>query len=212
MEHYPKMHIRFPEAREEDLHKEMKRLANDPWFPQTHNPHGKPAGSDHFYFHHDAVGDELSSTLCIWRSEPGHWTVTGIIPDEGQINPIPIEHYKSMLTNFESNIAEPAATTVEGMTSIDISMCILEDYFSPQAVYLLKHFCKTSNQSDLGHHLDDQQKWMAFLLQAYDDDNNVHCDIFGRCLQTAQWWPEEGIKFLVSEYDFAMRLLEQSGR
>lgn len=212
MEHYPKMHIRFPPAREDDLHKEMQRLANTPWSPQAHNPHGKPAGSDHFYFHHDAVGDEPSCTLCIWRSEPGHWTVTGLIPDEGQVNPIPIEQYKSMLTSFDSNIAEPAAATVEGMTSVDISICRLEDYFSPEAVELLKYFCETSNQSDLGQHLDDQRKWMAFLLQAYDDNNDVHCDIFGRCLQTAQWWPEEGIKYLVSEYDFAMRLLEQSGR
>ncbi|MHC4474838.1 MAG: hypothetical protein ACYTEL_04290 [Planctomycetota bacterium] len=212
MEHYPKMDISFPPAREAELHKEMERLAHTPWSPQPYNPHGKPADGDHFYFHRDVVGDEPSCTVCIWRKEPGHWIVTTLVPDEGQVTPIPIDQYKKILTNFESDIAEAAAGSVEGITSIDMSLYRLEDYFSREAVKLLQHFCDTSNQSDLGQHLDDQEKWIAFLLQVYDDNNDVHCDIFGRCLQTAGWWPEEGIPILVSEYDFAMRLLEQSGR
>jgi hypothetical protein len=212
MEHFPQMHIRFPPAKEVELHKEMKRLANAPWSPQRYNPHGKPADSDRFYFHRDIVGDEPSCTVCIWRNEPGHWIVTNVVPDEGQVNPIPINQYKKILTNFESDIAEPAAEATEGITSIDISQYRLEDYFSHDAVKLLQHFCVTSNQSDLGQHLSDQEKWIEFLLQVYDDNNNVHCDTFGYCLRTTEWWPEEGIPRLVREYDFAMRLLRQSGR
>ena len=40
----------------------------------------------------------------------------------------------------------------------------------------------------------------------------VLSSIFGNCLKSAKWWPEEGICRLVREYDFAMRLLKQSGR
>ncbi len=212
MEQNPKMDIRFSLCREAELHEEMKRLANAPWSPQPYDPHGRPAGSGHFYFHRDMVGDEPSCTVCIWRSEPGHWIVKYLVPDEGQVNPIPIEQYKKILTNFESDIADPAAKTVEGITSIETSQYKLEYYFSREAVRLLQYFCDTSNQSDLGTHLDDQQKWIAFLLQVYDDNSNVHCDTFGKCLKTAEWWPEEGIRRLVDEYDFAMRLLKQSGR
>jgi len=212
MEHNPKMHIVFPPAKEEELHTEMQRLAQSPWAPQDCNPYGKPAGEDQFYFHRDISEDLPSCTLCIWRSEPGRWTITRITPDEGQAPSLSVEQYKMIVNEFDSKIAEPAATIVGGMSSIEISVCRLEDYFSPEAVRLLEHFCETSNQSDLGTHLDDQRRWMQFLLQAYDDGNDVHCDIFGRCLKNAECWPEEGIRYLVSEYDFAMRLLEQSGR
>ncbi len=212
MEHLPQMHIRFPPAKEAELHEEMKRLASVPWSSQPHNPFGKPADSDHFYFHRDNVNDEPSCTLCIWRNEPGHWIVVAIVPDEGQVHQIPIVQFKKILTNFESYIAEPAAEIVKGITSIDTSNYRLEDYFSPEAVSLLQHFCETSNQSDFGHHPSDQEKWMKFLLRAYDDNVDVHCDIFGRCLYTAVCWPEQYIPRLVSEYDFAMRLLRQSGR
>ena len=54
--------------------------------------------------------------------------------------------------------------------------------------------------------------WMNFLICAYDEGKNVHCDIFGKCLRASGWWPEDGIRDLVHEYDFALRLLRQSGR
>jgi len=212
MEHYPKMDIFFPQAREEELHEEMKRLARAPWSSQPHNPLGKPADSGRFYFHRDNVGDDPSCTVCIRRDKPGHWIVNNIVSDEGQVRKIPISQYKKILINFESEIAGPAAEYVEGYPSIGISQYRLEDCFSPEAVKLLKNFCETSNQSDLGTHLSDQEKWIAFLLWVYDDNSSVHCDIFGKCLQTAKWWPEKGIRILVNEYDFAMRLLKQSGR
>ena len=212
MEHYPQMHIRFPPAREAELHEKMKRLAKAPWSPQLYDPQGRPAVTGRFYFHRDIVNDEPSCTVCIWRKELGNWIVTNLVPDEGQINPIPIDHYKKILTNFESDIAEHAVGSVEGITSIDIDQYRLEDYFSREAVKLLQHFCETSNQTDLGTHLSDQEKWIAFLLQVYEDNSNVHCDIFRYCLQTAECWPKEGIRTLVSEYDFAMRLLEQAER
>ena len=212
MEHCPQMQIHFPQTKETELYEKMKQLARPPWSPQQHNPFGKPADSDRFYFHRDNVGDEPSCTVCIWRKEPGYWIVVSIVPDEGQVTQIPINQYKNILTNFESEIAEPAAETIEGITSIDTSQYRLEDYFSRESVKLLQHFCETSNQGDLGTHLSDQEKWIAFLLQAYDDGNEVHCDVFGECLKTAKWWPEEGISILVSEYDFAMRLLRQSSR
>jgi hypothetical protein len=167
----------------------------------------------HFYFHRDTIGDGASCTLCIRREKPGHWVVHAIVPDDGQEpNPIPVDQYKAMLSEFDSKIAEPAANDVQGMAAIEISRIRLEDYFSPKSVELLRRFCDTSNQSDLGTNLSDQEKWIAFLLSAYDERKNIHCDLFGGCLKNADWWPESGVSKLVSEYDFAMRLLKQSGR
>lgn len=213
MERYPQMHIRFPQAKEPELYEKMKQLAHPPWSPQQHDPHGRPAESGRFYFHRDRVGDEPSCTICIWRKEQCYWIVSNIVPDEGECHKIPIEQFKKILTNFDSEIASPAVEFVKGIPpQIDTSQYRLEDYFSRQAVKLLQHFCETSNQGDLGTDLSDQEKWMAFLLQVYDDGNEVHCDIFRYCLQAAKWWPEKGIPILVKEYDFAMRLLKQSGR
>ena len=211
-EHYPAMNIHFPPAREAALHAEMQRLATGPWTPQPHDAFNRPPQDGSFYFHRAVVGDHPSCTLCIRREKDGHWIVQTIVPDEGQPHQIPLAAYKAILNEFDSQIAEPAAQLVEGMTGIELSHYRLEDYFSQNAVGLLETFCQTSNQGDLGSHPSDQEKWMRFLLAAYDDGDEVHCDVFGNCLKTAEWWPEEDIRRLVHEYDFAMRLLQQSGR
>lgn len=211
-EHYQRINIHFPPARETEIHAEMKHRATSPWSPQVKDALGRPAEDGSFYFHRDVVSDEPSCTLCIRREKEGHWVVQAIVPDEGQINPIPLDVHKVILCEFESKIAEPAADCVQGMTSIELSKYRLEDYFSPQAVGLLDKFCATSNMSDLGSHPSDQEKWINFLLTAFDDGKDIHCDIFGKCLKTAGWWPEDEVWRLVNEYDFAMRLLQQSGR
>jgi hypothetical protein len=212
MKHRPLMNVQFPPAREDELHNEMKRRAKAPWSAQPFNPFGKEPQDGNFYFHRDIVGDEPACTLCIRRDKPGHWIIHAIVPDEGQPTPIPVQQYKKILSEFDSKIAEPATNSVQGIAAVEISEFRLEDYFSPKAEELLRRFCSTSNQSDLGTHLSDQEKWIAFLLCAFDEKKEVHCDIFGDCLRNARWWPEIGVSQLVSEYDFAMRLLKQSGR
>jgi hypothetical protein len=213
VEHRPLMNIYFSPCRENELHEVMKRQAIAPWASQTVNPFGKVPEEGRFYFHRDAVGDDPSCILCIHRKQPGHWIVPAIIPDEGQEqNPIPFDQYKTILSEFDAQIAEPAANAVQGMAALEISMFRLEDYFSPRSVELLKRFCTTSNQSDLGMHQSDQEKWIEFLLSAYDERKDIHCDIFGGCLKNADWWPESGVSKLINEYDFAMRLLKQSVR
>ena len=206
------MNIHFPPARERELHAEMNRRATNPWEPQNHDAFNHPPQDGSYYFHRAVVDDQPSCTLCIHREMDGHWVVQAIVPDEGQPRRIPLDMYKYMLREFETQIAAPAAETVEGMTGVELSQYRLQDYFSPNTVGFLKTFCATSNQGDLGTHPSDQEKWICFLLAAYDDGNNVHCDIFSNCLKTANWWPEDGIRRLVHEYDFAMRLLQQSSR
>ena len=204
------MNIHCPPAREGELQAEMKRLASAPWAPQGHDALGRIPQEGFFYFHREVVGEQLSCTLCIRREKDGHWIVEAIVPDEYQPQKIPLEAYKKILNEFESQIAEPAAESVEGMTGIELSQYRLEDYFSQHSVGFLETFCHSSN--GFGSHPSDQEKWMRFLIAAYDDGNEVHCDVFGNCLKTAQWWPEEGVSQLIREYDFAMRLLHQSGR
>jgi len=188
----------------------MKLRATSPWAPQEHDAFNRPPKDDSYYFHRDVVGDQPSCTLCIRRKKEGHWLVQTIVPDEGQIRQIPLDVYKIILGEFESQIAEPATAAVEGMTAIELSLYRLEDYFSPDCVRLLEEFCTTSN--GLGSHPSDQEIWMRFLLAAFDHGRDIHCDIFGKCLKTAEWWPEEHIPKLVHEYDFAMHLLQLAGR
>jgi hypothetical protein len=206
------MNIYFPPSRENELHEGMKLRATAPWAPQEYDAFNRPPKDGSCYFHRDVVGDQPSCTLCIRREKDGHWVVQNIVPDKGQVQQITLDMYKAILREFESQIADPATEAVEGHAAVEFSVYRLEDYFSPDAVGLLHAFCASSNQGDLGSHPSDQAKWIRFLLAAFDDGKNIHCDIFGNCLRTAQWWPEEGISRLVHEYDFSMRLLQQSGR
>ncbi|MBX3362278.1 MAG: hypothetical protein KF705_12695 [Phycisphaeraceae bacterium] len=118
--------------------------------------------------------------------------------------------YVELLREFDERIACPATEGVGGMTSIDAEKETLTDHFSSEELRLLKLFCSSSNASDLGSHPSDQEKWMAFLIAVHRNGKNVHCDTFGACLRSERCWPEHGIDRLVSEYDFAMRLLRQN--
>jgi hypothetical protein len=136
-----------------------------------------------------------------------------IVPEGVQAGQVPVEWYVAILREFDTLIADPAATSLDGMTSIDTDKRSLADYFSPEAIRLLERFCKTSNQSDHGSHPSDQEMWIAFLLHVHRTNaEEVHCDTFGACLSAAGWWPEDHIPMLAHEYDFAMRLLRQADR
>jgi len=203
------MDIHFPGIKEIALLEAMKSRANSPWQWQAHNTFGKPPDEGSFYFHRDKTNSEPPCTVCIHRIAPGHLRVQTIVPDAMKVH-IPADQYVAILNEFDSQIATPVTEALNGMTSIGTSKHTLEDHFSPEAVKLLEHFCTTSNVADHGTHLSDQGKWMAFLLQVHRNNENVHCDTFGACLTAKKWWPEDGIRTLVDEYDFAMRLLEQA--
>jgi hypothetical protein len=190
----------------------MSKRATAPWSPKETDAMDRAPEGGHYFFHRIRVGTAPACTLCIRREKQGHLVVFSVVPDEGETTPIPVKEYKDILNEFDCLIAGPAVEEFKGMSAMGISQYRLDDYFSPNTVKLLEAFYHSANQGDFGSHPYDQERWMNFLLSAYDDGHNENCDIFGYCLRNTNWWPEEGIRRLVTEYDFAMRLLRQSGR
>ena len=204
------MDIRFSESKEAELLDAMRSRTTAPWSCQTHDAFGRSPEEDSYYFHRDQTTNDPPCTLCIRREAPGHLLVQAIVPDANTVSRIPIDQYVRILQEFDTLVAEPAAESLGGITSIGTSEHRLEDYFSSDAIRLLERFCKTSNAADRGSHLSDQKKWIAFLLHVHRKVKDVHCDTFGACLSAKGWWPEDSISDLVHEYDFAMRLLRQA--
>jgi hypothetical protein len=208
---YPDMDIRFPEDKESTLADAMVSRARGRW-EKSGSPVNRPTGDGEYFFHRESDGGIPACTLCMSRQTPGHLVVRNIVPD-AMGDQITIEQYVTVLREFDDQIAGPAAEGLDGMTSIDTDTRTLEDYFSKDSIARLEHFCKDSNQGDLGTHLADQRKWMAFLIEVHrNEKEKVHCDVFGRLLKAKGWWPEYGIATLVSEYDFGLRLLEQADK
>lgn len=209
MEVYPVMDIRVPGNREDEMLKAMKSKAGASalWQWQSHDPHGRPPEGGKFYFHREKSDGEPPCTLCLRRKERGHLVVQSIVPDANTVSRIPVDQYVGILTEFDTLIAGPVADSLSGMTAVGTSKHTLQDYFSREAIRLLKEFCTTSN--GYGSHPAEQEKWRAFLIYAYRNDDDVHCDTFGACLREAECWPEDGIPQLVREYDFAVQLLHQ---
>lgn len=209
---YPDMDIRFPADKESLLASGMKKRAGGLWTWHGKSPVNRPVEDGQYFFHRDGDNSAPACILCIGRKEPGHLVVQNVVPDAMQVE-FSVDQYVGVLREFDTQIAGPAAEELDGMTSIDTSKRTLEDYFSKEAIDRLKYFCDTSNAGDLGTHLLDQRKWMDFLLYYYRNKTEtepVHCDTFGELLRAKKWWPENGIRKLVNEYDFAMRLLEQA--
>lgn len=209
MDVYPLMDILYPAAREAEMVAAMRNHAAPPWSWQAHDAFQRPPEDGSFYFHRDRQQSDPPCTLCIARHSPGKLVVRAIVPDADTVHTIARNRYVQILEEFDAQVAEPAAESVGGMTSIGTASHRLEDYFSPEAIRLLERFCKTSNAGDRGSHLSDQEKWMAFLIHFHHENVDVHCDTFGKCLRTKHWWPDDAISKLVPEFDFAMRLLRQ---
>lgn len=179
-----------------------------PWTKQNRDAFGRVPKPGSFYFHRDKAGIEPPCTLCLTHEAPGHLVVRAIVPDAGTVSSIPHDQYLLILREFDEKIASPSVEKFDGMASIGTSTHTLEDYFSSKAITLLERFCTTSYGS--GSDLGDQEKWIAFLLEVFRNGQYVHCDTFGACLEAKGWWQDDGIRDLVHEYDFAMRLLSQA--
>jgi hypothetical protein len=205
MQVYPAMNIRFPENMEAELIHAMKARSVPPWHWKTTNTHGGQIASERVYFHRNKAATDLACTLCMHLESRGNYVVVNIVPDE--VTQIPHASYVRILHEFDSLIAEPAAESLGGITSVDVATEKLEDHFSAEEIRRLERFCRTSNASDGGSNLCDQKKWMDFLICVHRKETDVRCDTFGECLKAIGWWPEQGIAKLVREYDFAIRLL-----
>lgn len=203
---YPDMDIRYPEGYEPSLAEKMVSRATGIW-RKSGSPVNRPIEDGQYFFHRDASGGIVSCIVCLNRSEPGHLVVVNIVPDK-MGDQISIDQYVTILQDFNSTIAEPAADEVGGMTSIDTSKRTLEDYYSKESLQLLEYFCKSSN--GYGSHPSDQRKWRAFLLHVHrNEKERPHGDTLGRLLAATDWFPQDGIRNLAMEYNFAMELLDQ---
>jgi hypothetical protein len=203
---FPDMDIRFPESDEPTLAEKMDSRATGIW-RKSGSPVNRPVEDGQYFYHRDASGGIQACTVCLNRRAVGHLVVASIVPDK--MGQIPLDHYVAVLQDFNSAIAEPAAVEIGGLTSIDTSKRTLEDYFSKESISLLEYFCKSSN--GYGSHPSDQRKWRAFLLHVHRNENErTHGDTFGRLLTATDWFPQDGIRHLATEYNFAMELLDQA--
>lgn len=215
MERAWQLEIRFPVERESVLWEEMNRRAAFPWSPQSHDALGRTPAHDclHFHFARQPDSDLPSSTFCIRRKGHDLWLVEAIIADEHEAHQIPDDQYKRLMHRFDEEVAQVAAEAADGMTSLVGGQYRLEDHFSLRARNLLRSFRMSPNR---GTHLYDRDRWMDFLLQAYDDakvknESPASGDVFGWCLETEGGWIADDVR-LRREYDFAMTLLKHAGR
>jgi hypothetical protein len=209
MQLYPTMNIRFPEDKQSELVAAMKARARAPWCYEQRDEYRPLVNEGYVPFHRDGVDSDPGCGLFLFPKAPGDLEVVCVVAEKGNLSP---DQYVAILREFDATIAEPAAGALGGMTSIDIATPRLVDYFSRESICLLKRFCTTSNVSTGSAHPSDQEKWIAFLLDAHRSDARVGCEIFGQCLEAEGLWPCDRIEELMLEYDFGLHLLREYDR
>jgi len=85
----------------------------------------------------------------------------------------------------------------------------LENRISSESAELLRQFFELANRTNHRHPLDERRR-LKFLLNVHHEHNELPADLLESRFIEEQNWPEETADELITEYSFAMGLLDYS--
>lgn len=146
--------------------------------------------------------------LVLWR-RPDCYQVSNIVPREyGRLT---YSQYNSALNDFYELIALPVIAVLSLRADLTKSRQSLEDWASPVTADKLLAFSKCANKSTGASHPYDRERWLDFIISAHKEKSAVG-GYLDRWLIEAEHWPEDIAISLVSDFEFAIDLLDHYDR
>ncbi|MFC5570807.1 hypothetical protein ACFPN1_12125 [Lysobacter yangpyeongensis] len=178
--------------------------------PWRHAPEREAGvGSNEFAAFECSARESFPSVgLILWRSE-GCFRVSNIVPREhGQLT---YAQYNAALESFFKLVVEPVAKTLDLKVETTKPRVSPTDWMSQKTAQSLSIFSSCANKSTGASHPYDEERWLAFILDAYQDEHDAGAYL-ARWLIEAEHWPEDVAHDLVGQYEFAMHLLARYDR
>lgn len=146
------------------------------------------------------------SGLVLWQ-EHDDYKVANIVPRN--VGELGIANYNTILRDFVTRIAEPAA--LKGNFEIELTSAdqTLEDWLDTEPADKLRRFSRLANKSTGAAHPMDRERWYAFLIAIHSASKRLDSDQLARWLVEVEGWFPERAQELAIDYEFALGLLEQ---
>ncbi len=151
--------------------------------------------------------DEIDeSGLVLWQ-EHDDYKVANIVPRN--VGELGIANYNTILRDFVTRVAEPAA--LKGGFEIELTSPnqTLEDWLDTEPADKLRRFSRLANKSTGAAHPMDRERWYAFLIAAHCASKRLDSNQLARWLVEVDRWIPERAQELAIDYEFALGLLEQ---
>jgi hypothetical protein len=161
---------------------------------------------DVLVFERDAADGLASAGLFLWPRLDGY-EITNIVPRE--TSDLGIHAYNALLQDFLVRVADPAAAETGFRVETTTAQQSLDDWLPKNIADALRRFSGAANKSTGSSHPYDRQRWFAFLFAVHDHNEHLDTTRLMRWLVEIEGWSEDKAIELVTEYEFALGLLDQ---
>lgn len=144
-------------------------------------------------------------TLWMYSDKSGRLSVSNIVPiTPGELG---LAGYNAALNHFLQAVIQPACETSPLTVSITPSTLSIQDWAGASAAKALTSFSNLANKSTGRGHPRDEERWLAFLLEAHKSDSALTSEQLSRWLIEVARWPVDTAHQLASEYALSRSLL-----
>lgn len=158
-------------------------------------------------FECDPIDSRPAARVSLQVHEDNSLEISGIYPLEGSPNPLGIDGYNTVLSDFYSRLVQPlevkkilTATLFSGEFAMDIEL--------GESLYRkLKGFSEAANKSTGSSHWCDRNRWFDFICSLHKSGTALNASVLMRWLHESEDWPEKQARDLAIEFEFATELL-----
>jgi hypothetical protein len=154
--------------------------------------------------------DEIDeSGLVLWQDHDDY-KVANIVPRN--VGELGIANYNTILRDFVSRVAQPAALNGDFEIELTSPNQTLENWLETEPADKLRRFSRLANKSTGAAHPMDRERWYAFLIATHSASKRLDSNQLARWLVEVEGWIPERAQELAIDYEFALGLLEQYDR
>lgn len=201
------LYLYLPQEQTDKFFDELKGILNENWSREIASEEklAQETG-DNFYYFSCVKTDVLEPALIAFaRKDQQIVYIANIVPREigsltkDQYNTILIEFYEKFL----SKICNKLSIKVE-ITSDNQSM---QDWVSNETYKKIKSFSGAANKSTGSSHPFDQERWFAFIVAVFRNNEKLDPDRLERWLVEDEGWHYDIASDLAIEYEQGLALL-----
>jgi len=158
------------------------------------------------------AGDGRNPAATLFLTEAGRDTLSipNIVPRErGRLS---YGQYNGLVTDFFERFVQPHADKAGVTAELTEVQADLEHWLSHDAAEKLRRFSRVANRGTGASHPSDRQRWLEFLVTAYQEGNHLDAVTLQRWLIEIEGWPPEVACQLAVEYEFGGELIAFVGQ